>query len=324
VLYAALTGRWPLDEVTRLPAAPNADGRPCSPRQVRAGVPPALDEVACGALQASGRRDGTYLTTPAEVAAALRRAGVGAGTQDDTGPLPMVRGASAAADDVTGDEDGPSRFAASDAPGRAARGIRLAVTVVLAVGLGLAAWQLLIALGGSRRRRPGRSARRPPPGESERAAGRTDGHGAEAGGRRRLRPTAGQRRGEPEDRGLALDGDPRTAWRTKTYFRNAEMGGQKPGVGLLVDLGRSRSISAVTLQLEGRGTRLEIRAAEKRSATLDGYPVVARSADTGPFITLPVDPATTARYVLVWLTRLPTAESDSRFRGGVAELVVRG
>jgi hypothetical protein len=102
------------------------------------------------------------------------------------------------------------------------------------------------------------------------------------------------------------------------------MGGQKRGVGLLVDLGRARSISAVTLQLEGRGTRLEIRAAERRSADLDGYAVVARSADTGPFITLPLDPATTARYVLLWLTRLPTADSDSRYRGGVAELVVRG
>lgn len=45
VLYAALTGRWPGISKSTLPPAPEEHGRPLRPRQVRAGVPRALDNL---------------------------------------------------------------------------------------------------------------------------------------------------------------------------------------------------------------------------------------------------------------------------------------
>ena len=58
LLYATLTGHWPGPDCPTLPPAPVADGLPCSPRQVRAGVPAALDEITSQALMLRDR-DGT-------------------------------------------------------------------------------------------------------------------------------------------------------------------------------------------------------------------------------------------------------------------------
>ncbi len=58
LLYAALTGHWPGPDYPALPSAPIADGLPRSPRQVRAGVPTALDEVTCRALMLRDKSNG--------------------------------------------------------------------------------------------------------------------------------------------------------------------------------------------------------------------------------------------------------------------------
>ncbi len=50
LLYATLTGHWPGPDCPTLPSAPVADGLPRSPRQVRAGVPAALDEITSQVL----------------------------------------------------------------------------------------------------------------------------------------------------------------------------------------------------------------------------------------------------------------------------------
>jgi serine/threonine protein kinase len=51
MLYALLTGYWPGQGVTALPAAPLYKGRICTPRQVRAGVPALLDAITYRALR---------------------------------------------------------------------------------------------------------------------------------------------------------------------------------------------------------------------------------------------------------------------------------
>ncbi|WP_185995552.1 hypothetical protein [Nocardioides campestrisoli] len=45
VLYAALTGRWPGPDGSSVPPAPREHGHPLRPRQVRAGIPRALDQI---------------------------------------------------------------------------------------------------------------------------------------------------------------------------------------------------------------------------------------------------------------------------------------
>jgi hypothetical protein len=70
LLYATLTGHWPGPDCPTLPPAPVQDGLPCTPRQVRAGVPAVLDEITVQALMLDDR-DGSALTTPDQLSAAL-------------------------------------------------------------------------------------------------------------------------------------------------------------------------------------------------------------------------------------------------------------
>ena len=70
LLYATLTGMWPGPDYPSLPPAPFTDGHPRRPRQVRAGVPAALDDVTCQAMQMPGR-DGSVAGTPGQLAGAL-------------------------------------------------------------------------------------------------------------------------------------------------------------------------------------------------------------------------------------------------------------
>jgi serine/threonine protein kinase len=69
MLYALLTGYWPGDEPTALPAAPRHHGHVYTPRQVRAGVPGVLDAITCRALQL---RATSAVLSPAGLAVALR------------------------------------------------------------------------------------------------------------------------------------------------------------------------------------------------------------------------------------------------------------
>jgi hypothetical protein len=72
MLYALLTGCWPGDEPTALPAAPRHKGRVYTPRQVRAGVPGVLDAITCHALQLAPPGAPRTVLTPAGLAMALR------------------------------------------------------------------------------------------------------------------------------------------------------------------------------------------------------------------------------------------------------------
>ena len=71
MLYAMLTGCWPGDEPTALPAAPRHKGRVYTPRQVRAGVPGVLDAITCHALQLQPPGVPRPALTPAGLAMAL-------------------------------------------------------------------------------------------------------------------------------------------------------------------------------------------------------------------------------------------------------------
>jgi hypothetical protein len=66
LLYAALTGTWPLDGDCGLPAAPSAEGRLRTPRQVRSGVPRDLDAVTLATL-GDTRAAGSEIVTAAEL-----------------------------------------------------------------------------------------------------------------------------------------------------------------------------------------------------------------------------------------------------------------
>ncbi len=71
LLYAALTGLWPGPECPGLAAAPLSDGQLRRPRQVRAGVPTTLDEIAGRALAMPGRDGQPPFSSPAQLASTL-------------------------------------------------------------------------------------------------------------------------------------------------------------------------------------------------------------------------------------------------------------
>jgi hypothetical protein len=72
MLYALLTGYWPGEDATALPAAPRHKGQVCTPRQVRAGVPAILDVITYRALSGQAPNAPARPLAPAGLAMALR------------------------------------------------------------------------------------------------------------------------------------------------------------------------------------------------------------------------------------------------------------
>jgi len=72
MLYALLTGYWPGEDATALPAAPRHRGQVCTPRQVRAGVPAILDVITYRALSGQAPNAPARPLAPAGLAMALR------------------------------------------------------------------------------------------------------------------------------------------------------------------------------------------------------------------------------------------------------------
>jgi putative peptidoglycan lipid II flippase len=281
---------------------------------VRAGVPADLDDIACRALAGVPRRGGAPLRSPAEVAAALAVSANGNG--GSTSGLPAI-----GVDDAA-DGDAPGRFAAPAEPSRTARTARTVAAVVLAAGLALAGWQLLVAVvdGDDGPVRPDRGSPVSSPSAAVPAPTGTV-----------LRPVSAQDFDPPPGNGeeypdrvdRAVDGDPATSWRTMSYKNRPNLGGAKEGVGLLLDLGTERRVTSVTLQLEGRGTALEIRGGATKPTVAGDLALLASEPAAGPLVTLPLDSGRQVRWLLVWLTKLPAGDRADEYRGGISEITVR-
>jgi len=118
----------------------------------------------------------------------------------------------------------------------------------------------------------------------------------------------------------AVDGDPATAWRTVTYYNRPDLGGLKPGVGLVVDLQASYDVSQVELTFAQAGTTLSLFVLPDPpvSAPTELEPAAQLTVER----TATISVTATGRYVLIWLTSLP-AVADG-FRTSISEVVVTG
>ena len=297
VLYAMVTGRWPATATPQpscgVPPAPStrdgrSRGRLTSPRQVRAGVPRALDELVVRVLQPGAGR-----------------------------PAPTSANALA---------DALSRAVRADAPVEAApreprippalrRRLPVLASVALIVVVGLGAYAI------------GREVGEIPPVDDPLAGISSPGPGSQAGAGGRL-DLAGARvsdfdpppGGGDEQPGAvpnAFDDDPSTAWQTDRY-ESAAFGGLKGGVGLMVDFGAPTAVSRVELMTGGNGASYELRVADALGARPEDYRVVARGTGDEPAVVLTPPGGTTARWYLVWITSL--GEVDGGFRASVAEM----
>ena len=114
----------------------------------------------------------------------------------------------------------------------------------------------------------------------------------------------------------AVDGDLSTAWHTLLY-KQQDLA-PKHGVGLVLDLGSAQSIGAVRVDLVGTGTTVQLRTAATLGAQPADYTLLGTATDAGALVTVRAKTPVKARYVLVWLTRLPATSGG--YRGGVAEV----
>jgi hypothetical protein len=128
----------------------------------------------------------------------------------------------------------------------------------------------------------------------------------------------------PDQAPLATDGDPATAWETKTYFDGPVLAPYRSGVGLSLDLGEEVEVSQVEVSLVGGPYDVQVLAAPdggEAPTTTDGLVTLDTLSGVRNRVTLTAEEPVTTRHLVVWLTAL--APTDGGFRGGIAEVTVR-
>ncbi len=126
----------------------------------------------------------------------------------------------------------------------------------------------------------------------------------------------------PEDVAGAVDGDPATSWGTLTYKQQLGPKGLKRGVGLVVDLGRSRAVRRVDLTLAGQPTTLALYLSDTVPTNPEELTPVGKAEAAPATTSIDLARAPTGRYLTIWFTSLPGV--DGGYKGGIVDLVVAG
>lgn len=319
VLYEMLCGRPPFaadtDVATAL-ARLHAD--PPRPRQIKADIPRALDELVMRALARDP--DGRYATA-AELRAALQSADLGAPdpvTYEDntavtnvTPPAgtPALAGGPADTSSGTAAKVGGAAATGAATPPpttgfvRSERSILFPAIIVIFVALALAMAGVLIGntladrgiIGGTD------TTEATPPGDTVAPTEVTvtvatpfdpEGDGAE----------------NDEAAPRAFDDDPESVWVTETYSAPAEQfGGLKDGLGLILTLDQATALGALTIASPTPGWTADLYVADAAAADLAGWgePVVT-DQPFGDGQTVVDLGGATGSEVLIWITAMPS------------------
>ncbi|WP_329021227.1 protein kinase family protein [Streptomyces sp. NBC_00690] len=334
LLYAALTHRWPYESnAYGLSGLPKGIGL-LPPDQVRAGVHRGLSELAMRALVnegATASRQEPPCTTPEELAKAVAS-------------MPRIRPpepAFASPPDyqrttyqqgVYGRPPRPGVMTTQAIPtppapleSRTGKVLKWGVAALLIAALGLGSWQVADRLidHGKERVDPGTT-------QSETGNKNEGANPLPETGKpitiesaRDFDPFGQDRSEKPAGIQKSFDGDRSTYWNTDGYRGKSDFGGLKAGVGLILDLGKVQPIGTVDVSFLGGTTSVELRAASESAGsepdTFEEYAKVAEGSGTN--VSLKPGKPLKSRYVLVWLTNLPsTGEGD--FRGKVSEIKI--
>ncbi len=292
ILYACLTARWPGGEVEGVPGAPVVGEHTPPPSRILADVPEALDDFCARTVLGVAAPKGR----PPLAGAGQAREVLGASLTDLTGERRPLTGAS------------PARSATS---ARVAAGVGV---LILVLGLGWGGWRILSQDTAAAPQQPAPVAPSASPTSEPSKKPETVTYRIVAG--RDFDPL-GNGEENPGRVEFAFDGDRNTAWRTVTYYNKSL---DKPGVGLLLDLGAPRTIGAVSLDLVGNGTDLQVLTSNDEGLNPQDYDLMAQATEAGEEVRLKAADPTSARYVLVWMTGLPPV--DGGWRGGIREVEV--
>ncbi|SCK14689.1 protein kinase family protein [Streptomyces sp. WMMB 322] len=335
LLYAALTQRWPYEEdAYGLTGVGSLAKRTLvAPDQVRAGVHRGLSQLAMRALVNDGATASSQeqpCATPEELAKAA--SGLPRIPPPETGfgsPHPYQRpgfqqgaygqGVHARPAAGRGGPAAPPDAAAPLAlPGRTGKILKWGVSALLIAALGLGSWQVADTL---------LKGDAPP----EQGVGQTQGNDETGSTGKPVKivdakdfdpPPGGNGSENPARVPDAHDGAPSTYWLTQKYYGRPDFGNLKPGVGLVLDLGKPQQVSSVKVDFMG-ATTAHFLAAPKGTTTmpgsLAGFSEV--SGGTGEHLTLKAKKPIRTQYVLVWLTKLPLSD-DGNYRGRITEIQV--
>jgi hypothetical protein len=108
--------------------------------------------------------------------------------------------------------------------------------------------------------------------------------------------------------GFRKDGD---SWRTERYA-SATFGNYKPGVGLVLDLGSARALSAVTLDAVTGPLTVELRTGDNPPTSASSLARVGAAAQATGATTLPATAGGSHRYWMIWVTGLASADGGFR------------
>ena len=110
-------------------------------------------------------------------------------------------------------------------------------------------------------------------------------------------------------------------WHTSWYL-SPEFGNLKAGSGLLLDMGKSVTVSSVQLILGGEaGAAVQVRVGN--TADLADLAVVAAATDVGGTVRLPMAARASGKYVLIWFTTLPPI-GQGKYQVSVYDATVDG
>ena len=348
LLYAALTRYWPGPGMGTLPPAPLADGRPCSPRQVCAGVPASIDEVTTQALFQRDRRRGPPLTTPALFADALAevipaplapppaaplppgpRAGGFTRAGEYRPPAPYTPDPASGYPDAGGwpPAAGGGAFAPPRRSGRPLSRLAIVLVVLLvlaAIGTGVYSLTRPHGTAGAGPRSSGSSSASPS------VAANTVLTPVSAGGFDALGGANDPGNEDNAGAPMAIDGSQSTAWHTQFYEGNPVFGGLKQGTGLILDMGKQVSLRSVTVTFGPEaGANAAIMVGNNNSVSPQGlasFTKVAKRKHLGggtQFFQASSSPR--GRFVLIWFTKLPPLQgSANEFEAFISNVVVRG
>ena len=126
---------------------------------------------------------------------------------------------------------------------------------------------------------------------------------------------------DPQQAALAVGDNPAAPWRTD-WYTTPYFGDLYSGTGLLLDMGRTVTISSVRLALgSARGADVQVRTGGR--PVLADMHTVATSAGPGGTIELSLASPMRARYLLIWLTKLPP-DNAGTYQASIYGITIRG
>ena len=290
VLYEMLCGRPPFSGETDMAVAlKHVTTEPLAPRQVRAGIPRALEDVV---LRAMAKRAETRYQSAAELQTALLSVHLGAEEATNVVSAPAYVPPAGAGDlqHDTPPRGVPPSFVQSE------RRWMVPTVAIVAVAVTLGVVGVLFARSETGNRLLDGLGRTETPAAKTQAIPTPTPLAFD--------PPPGSGSEHDDELAFLVDGDPETLWSTEQYSNN-RFGGLKPGVGVVLRLDGAHKLANLRVTSPSTGWSAEVLVSDTAKSTRDewGQPVAAKRGIDDGTTTFDLG-GRTGGAVLLWITDL--------------------